>query len=76
MRGAETVNIGDRSLDYLMTPKSLKAGNSKGFVVPVRLKGSGTTFKFCRFGSRSRKNLEKELKAAEEKIKRRQRSHQ
>ncbi len=70
MRGAGTVNIGDRSLDYLMTQKSLKAGNSKGFAVPVRLKGSWDNIQILPdLEAAVEKNLEKELKAAEEKIK-------
>ncbi|MBL6778366.1 MAG: AsmA family protein [Rhodobacteraceae bacterium] len=70
VRGAGTVNIGDRSLDYLVTPKSLKAGNFKGFAVPVLLKGSWDNIQILPdLEAAVEKNLEKELKAAEEKIK-------
>jgi AsmA protein len=53
-----------------VTPKSLKAGNFKGFAVPVRLKGSWDNIQILPdLEAAVEKNLEKELKAAEEKIK-------
>ena len=38
--GAGWVNLGDQSIDYLLSPKALKARDGKGLSVPVRIKGS------------------------------------